>query len=649
MLKVMRESFQHLKWILVFIVFLFIAYVFVGWGTGGATGGSIDESTVAARVNGDTITVNEYRRALVLTEQRYREMYGQQLTPEMVAALGLERQVLDDLVSQELLLQEARRMNLEATNEEVRKKILEIPTLNPNGKFIGAQLYERFVKMNGYPSAAAFEADVAEQLTISKLESALQSTIAVPASLVESEYRRREENAKIRYALVSPDKVMQSVTVTPAEVEQFYKANSSRYAHGEQKQITYLLADVATLQSQIRIPDEELRRQYEQNKESYKTGEQVRAQHILIRVEQTAPSEQVEAAKNKARDLVAKLRAGADFAAMAKEHSADPGSAVNGGDLGFFSRGQMVPEFENAAFGQPVGQVGDPVKSQFGFHIIKTNEKRTAGYRPFEEVKNELMQTTAMQRARTQARDRIAQIRARLEQVKPLNEQAMRNAADTSVTYNSAPAFGKNDAIEGLGRVPAISTWAFGAREGDLGPIIDTQRGPVVPFLKQSRAAGVAPLAEIRAKVEQDARVQKAREQAAQMLRAAIRPGVTLEAIAAQSGVSPIDSDVSREGYISGLQGDNSKLIEAAFNAKVGEVKGPIIVDAGALAFEVTEEKKFDRAAFDKAKDGLAASLRRNEALKLRSSLLDRLKKESDVQLNQKLVAGDAQAATPIS
>lgn len=647
MLKVMRDSFQHLRWILVFIVFLFVLYVFVGWGTGGAQG-SADDQNVAARVNGETVTVPEYRRALYFTEERYKQAYGQALTPEMVAAMGLPRQVLDSLVDQRLLLQEARRLNLTATPEEIRKKILEIPMLNPDGKFVGPQLYERYVRIMGYNSAADFEADLADELTISKLENAIQQTIVIPAALLEQEYRRREESAKIRYIISPAERFAQQVTVTPAEVEQYYRSNPTRYSHPEQKKIGYLFADTAKLQSQINVSDAEVQAQYEKNKQTYEIGESVRAQHILVRVANDAPSEDVEAAKNKARDLVAKIRAGADFGEIAKANSDDPSSAPNGGDMGFFTKGQMVPEFENAAFSQTVGQVGDPVKSQFGFHIIKILEKRPAGFRPFADVREELRESMITERARAQARDRIAQIRARLEQVRPINEDALRRSADAVVTYNTSPFFTKNDQIEGLGRVPAIATWAFSARDGELGQVVDTPRGPVVPFLKESRAAGVTPLAEIRAQVENDVKMQKGREAAAAALQAAVTGATSIDQIASQLGLKTTDSDVTRDGFISGLSGNVLKLIEAAMVARPGDIKGPIVVDAGAVAFQLIEQKKFDPAAFEKAKEGLALSLRRNEALKLRSSLIERLKKSAKITVNDALI-NQQQAATPIT
>lgn len=642
MLKLMRDSFQHLKWILIFIVAVFILFVFVDWGAGGAAGGGSQES-YAAQVNGYTISLRDFQRALYLTEQRYQQLYGQQLTEEVRQQLGLPRQVLNSLVDERLLLQEAERLNLNATQEEVKRKILEIPTLNPGGKFVGAELYERYVTTAlGYGSAADFEAEVAQQVTLAKLENAMRNSIVLPPSVIEAEYRRREESSKIRYAIFPADRLIPQVTASPAEIDQFYKANGTRYAHPEQKKVNYLLADLATIRSQMKISEAELRSQYEKSKETFKSGDSVRAQHILIRLDQGATPEQDAAAKKKAEGLVAQLRGGADFAALAKANSDDPGSAANGGDLGFFTRGQMVPEFENAAFGQQPGQVGDPVKSQFGYHIIKVVEKRAEGYRSFEEVQEELRQRLVDERAKAQARDRIAQLRARLEQGTK-SDEAMRAMADAVVSYNTTPFFGKNDPVEGMGRVPALNAWAFNAKPGDVGAIVDTERGPIVPYLKDSRGAGIAPLAEIRSRVELDVKREKARKMVAQQLAGALKGGATIDQIAASSGVPAMEATITRDGMITGLSGNTSALVSEALAAAPGQVKGPVEVEQGAVAFQVTEQKKFDPAKFAKDKQSVAESLRQNEALRLRASLVDQLRRAAEVKLNQTLIGGPQQ------
>src|SRR5512140_863469 len=234
MLKVMRSGFQHLKWILIFIVFLFVLFIFVDWGAGGAGGQKSGDRGYIARVNGDTIPVSAYERSLYFAEKNYEQMYNQPLTPELREALGLPQQVVTSLIDQQLMLQQAKKLDLDATPEEVRKRILEIPVLNPDGKFVGQDLYERYVRSIGFGSASEFEAEITREVTLSKLESAMQNSIVIPPQLAEAEYRRRSESAKIQYFVYPVERAMATTSVTPAEVQQYYQTNIAKYAHPEQ-------------------------------------------------------------------------------------------------------------------------------------------------------------------------------------------------------------------------------------------------------------------------------------------------------------------------------------------------------------------------------------------------------------------------------
>ena len=157
-------------------------------------------------------------RALVYTKQRYAQAYGQQLTPEMEEALGLQRPVLNGLIDDTLLLQEARRLELNATDAEIRNEIMKMPVFQDNGKFVGPEGYERFVRSNlRYPSPAAFEEDIGRSVTLEKINNALRNTMVVTPALAENEYRRRNESAKIRYALLPADSLVSTVSATTAE------------------------------------------------------------------------------------------------------------------------------------------------------------------------------------------------------------------------------------------------------------------------------------------------------------------------------------------------------------------------------------------------------------------------------------------------
>jgi peptidyl-prolyl cis-trans isomerase D len=636
MLKLMRDNFQQLKWALLAVVAAFvIGFVYVDMGLGGASRVREQDRAYAARVNGETISYREYDRALYYTEKNYEQMYRQPLTAEMIQAMGLPQQVLEGLVDQRLLLQQADRLHLNATPEEVRKRILEIPTLNPEGRFVGNELYARYVTGSlGYQSTAEFEEELGREITLRKIESAMTNAIVISPKAADAEYKRVSENAKIKYIIIPTSREVSNVTVTPAEVEQFYRAHAGKYAHGEQRELKYLLADTNRLRSQIIPSEAELRKRYDASKEDYKRPESAHILHILIKVAPNAKPEEDAAAKAKAENIVKQLRAGADFGKLARENSGDPSSSSKGGDMGFVERGMTVEPFDTAAFSIPMNTISDPIRStQFGYHIIKVLERQPGGYRSFDEVRPMLAAQVADQTAKDQARDEITKISARLKQSKPKTPAEFTALANDKVSSNDTQWFAKSDAIPGLGNNPALATWAFSAKQGDVGEILGTQRGPAIPYLFGIRPAGISDLSEIRARVEADARATKARELARQKLAAAL-PAASIDDVAKKTGLTAQETTVTRQGYISGFSGDTSALVDAAMSSKVGEVKGPLVMNEGAVVLQVLEQKKVDPKSVDENRAAYTEMLRQQEARSLRTVLLQRLRKGSKIDIN---------------
>lgn len=641
MLKLMRDSFHHLKWILLAIVAAFIfGFVFVNMGLGGASEAKQqDTRAYAARVNGETISFREYERQLYYSEKNYEQMYRQPLSPEMIEAMGLPKQVLDSLVDQRLLLQQAARLHLTATPEEVRAKILQIPVLNQDGKFVGEEIYTRYVTGSlGYMSAGEFEEELAREVTLSKMESALSNSLVISPKAAEAEYRRVSENARIKYALLPIARLAASVTVTPAEIDSYYQQNQAKYTHAEQRAVKYLVADTARIRSQMVPADAELRKRYETDKENYKRPSSAHILHILIKVDPKASPADDATAKAKAESIVKQIRGGADFATLAKANSQDPSSASTGGDMGYVDQGVTVPAFDQAAFSIPLNTLSDPIRTQeYGYHIIKVLDRRPAGYRSFEEVKSQIQGQVADQASKDRAKDSVTAIAARIREAKPKTPDEFSKFATDIVSSNDSLWFGKSDPLPGIGNNPALTSWAFTAKEGDVSDIIGTQRGPAIAYLYSIRQAGVTAESEIRPKVEADARSAKARDMAKQELAKSL-PAANVDEVAKKIGVAALDTTVTRQGFISGFTGNTSPLVDAAMAANVGELKGPIVMNDGALVFSVIEQKKVTQKEADENKASYAEMMRQQESRTLRTVLLQRLRKDAKVDLNQNLM-----------
>jgi len=293
-----------------------------------------------------------------------------------------------------------------------------------------------------------------------------------------------------------------------------------------------------------------------------------------------------------------------------------------------------VDPFDQAAFSIPMNTISDPIRSkEFGYHIIKVLERKPGGYRPFEEVRPMLSAQLSDQMSKDQARDEITKISARLKQSKPKTPAEFAALANDRVSSNDTQWFAKNDPIPGMGNNPAVAAWAFSAKQGDVGEIIGTQRGPAIPYLYAIRPGGVAELTEIRAKVEADARSAKARQAAQQKLAQAL-PAANIDEVAKKAGQTALETMVTRQGYVSGFSGDTTALVDAAMSAKVGEMKGPIVMSDGAVVLQVIEQKKVDPKAVDESRGQYAEMLRQQQARNLRTVLLQRLRKASKIEIN---------------
>jgi hypothetical protein len=247
----------------------------------------------------------------------------------------------------------------------------------------------------------------------------------------------------------------------------------------------------------------------------------------------------------------------------------------------------------------------------------------------------------ADQQAKDRARDEITRIEARIKASKPKTPAEFTTLASGNVASNDSQWFSKSDSIPGMGNNLAFTAWAFAAKVNDVGEILGSQRGPVIPFLYAIRSAGVSPLDEVRAKVENDARMEKARQLAEQELAKAM-PAPTVDAAGAKVGLTAAEATVNRSGFIAGFTGDTSALVDAAVSAPVGVVRGPVMTGDGAVLFQVTEPKKED-AATAQNRTQYTDNLRQQESRNLRAALLQRLRKSSNIDINKKLIETPAQ------
>ena len=386
MLKTMRASFHHLKWTLFVVIIVFIlGFVFFS----GSDLAGDPANQVVARMGSDQISAVEFDRMYQNQVQRYREMYKGSFTPELARALDLPRQVLDGMIDRKLRIESARRLKLVVSDEELAREISALPFFQENGQFIGADKYNERLKLAGI-QPPTFEEGLREDLLVRKYETLVKAGVAIPEADIRRQFSAQNDKATIEYILVPASRLESTVEPSEADLKAYYDKNRERYRAPEQRRANYLLVDKLKVRARVPVTDAAVRAEYEAKKATFAVPELITVSHILATVDPNAGPDADAKAKAKVESLVARLAKGEDFAKLARENTDDPTGKENGGQLPPFGRGQMVPEFENVAFELTPGEVRGPVKTSYGYHVIKLLAKTPAGTRTFEEVRPSL-------------------------------------------------------------------------------------------------------------------------------------------------------------------------------------------------------------------------------------------------------------------
>ena len=641
MLKALRENFKHLQWILWAVIAVFVIFVFADWGMGSQRGGGGD-AALAAKAGDIRITTAEFQKEYAFTEERYRQAYGKNYSPELARAMNLPEQVLNSLIDRRLFREEAERLHLKVTDDELTQHILGIKDPQSgkalfvkDGAFVGDEVYRRILAAN-HLVPQGFEEQQREQILLGKLNRFFIQSVIVPDDDVKSEFEKKNVKAKIVWALL-PVVAAAQAPASDAEAGAYFKANPTPYMQPEKRKAKYLLVETAKIRPAIQVSDADVTADYAANATTYRKGEEVHARHILYKAEATNDASQ----RAKAEAAVRRLKGGADFAALAKAESDDPGSKANGGDLGSFPRGRMVKEFEDAAFSAKEREIVGPVKSSFGYHVIQVLEKTGERVQPLFEVSAGIRARLQDDRARDEAKRLATGLAEKVAKMGKPSDDDLRKLAGGGVTFNETELLSRTDAPQGIGFNPQFSEKLFSLKEGEAAAApVSTARGEAIIKLVEIKKPGLPAFAEVKARVIAD--IQKKRQDEATLasLRQAMAANATLEGIAKKLNLKIETPDAfGKGGPIPGL-GAPKAVLDAVFAAKPGELKGPIAVaERGAVVVRVDSVTPFETAAFEKEKDTLKESLRGQKSNRLLQALIQKKRSDLKIDFNRELLS----------
>jgi peptidyl-prolyl cis-trans isomerase D len=642
-LKWLRDNLRHLKFILWGVVLVFVLLVFVDWGAGRA--GSGRGGSAAVRVGNRSFSEVEFLDEMRRLDQRFSQIYGEQWN-ELRGQVDLARQTANMFIDRELQLTEARRVGLTVTPEELQEVILNDPSFrNDNGEFVGTETYKRIIRAAFRTSPETFEQRLTEDLLIGKLNSLAERNVWISDDEVDFEFRRQRELSDFDVIQLRYEPFLSEVEISEEDARAAFETTAEDYHRDEERTIRYLLVETAQLRRTLPVDEADLKAYYDQHLDEFLEGEQASARHILFRLAPDATEMARGEAELRANGVANIARSGADFAALASQHSEDPGSKDLGGDLGWFGRGQMVPEFENVVFSAKPGDIVGPVKSQFGYHVIKVEGFRPAHQQPFEEVQEQIRFRVMEGRAVAEAEARAGVLARRLKSEGPDTEEQWQAIADEdeAVVLNQSPPFSAGEAIPGASNGPELADVAFASSMGDIAGPVAVPRGWIVWQLAEVRPEGVPPFEDVRAEVEQELRRERAVELATnqgQQLADRWREGEDGSTLAAAYDSNVTEARQHRRGQVVGALGVMPSLDRAVFTASEGEVIGPITagIAGGVVVAKVNALDLVEPAELAGSRDDLRARLTAERGAQLIRSILNERRRDTVVTVDEELL-----------
>ncbi|MGH9570341.1 MAG: peptidylprolyl isomerase, partial [Candidatus Angelobacter sp.] len=591
------------------------------------------QSGVVASVGGQDIHAQDVTRA-TQAQMRARH-YPEQLMPYVA------QQTAQSLIQQAEVRYEARRMGLKVSDAEIRDELQNgqyKEMFFPGGNWIGQQKYEDLLRENEI-SPDDFEKGMRDSLLSRKLFNTISASVSVSQSEVEQAYKEKNTKVKFQYALLNEDDIKKQVKPTEAEIKAYYEANKTRYQNSipEKRVIRYFTIDEKDAENKVAVNASDLERYYSANQEQYRVPERAKVRHILIKtppagadgkVDQKAVAE----ARAKAEDVLKQVKAGGNFADLAKKYSQDPGSASQGGELGWIVKGQTVPEFEKTAFAQNPGQISDLVQTSYGFHIIQTEEKEPAHLKSLTEVKSTIEPLVKQQKASAVLTQEVNQAED-ISQKQGLDKAA---AALGAQVIQSNPVT-RTDSLPGVGNAPEMMTEVFAGNDKSGPQSARTGQGYVMFEVTRIIPPATPSYEQVKDKIAAEFENQKASQllrKKTQELSDRARAEHDLAKAAKEAGAVLKTSDlVGRTAQVPDI-GLMSGPASVAFTMQKGEISGPLNLGQKTAVIAVTDrqEPAANDEQFAKESDQLREQLaqqKKQEVLELFMSNLDsRLQKQ---------------------
>jgi peptidyl-prolyl cis-trans isomerase D len=503
-----------IKSILWSIVLAFVGTIFYSWGMGGATR---SKGNVVAKVEGRNINLNEYEQTFNNLVEFYRNQFKAQFSEDMIRRLDLKTAALDAIIQKKLLINEAEKLKLTVTDDELADRIKNISVFQRNTQF-DPGIYKQFLKMRRL-SALEFEESQRDALLIDKVQALIKQNVKVSKKEILEAFEREEDKVKIDYVLMDEDHFKDTSPAKDEDLTAYYDLHKKEFEVPEQIQVEYIKLAARDFEKDMEAADDEIKEQYDLKKADFRVPRTFKASHILHRLDlppfdgkasdesrEKQMKQAEDAARKKAEETLKRIRNGEKFETLARQLSDDKNSGAQGGSLGSFQKGVMVPQFEAGLEKLAPGAIGEPVLTPFGFHIIRLEEVQEERIRPLAEIKETLVRSLKENKAKRKVKRAVKTIQEAASKNQDLAGATKAQGAETKLSSFISRA---DHTIPDIGIVPEFFNAVFSLSDNQVSEPVNTDEASYVMKVVARKTPYIPELSEIKEKIALAVRSQK--------------------------------------------------------------------------------------------------------------------------------------------
>jgi peptidyl-prolyl cis-trans isomerase D len=619
------------SWIITILLGLIIV-VFIAF-----YGGSQQPTGVTshvAEVNGESISQREfivhYQRAV----ERYREMFKGSFTPELLKNLNIKQSLLEEMIEARLVLQEARRLGLSATDEELMNAIAQVPEFHVNGRF-NKERYIQLLRANRL-TPAQFEEDQRKQLTIQRLLGVLADAAHVTEAEVRERYRFEQEKINLQFIRFSVSDNLSEVKITDEDIQKFYDRNKESLKEPLKVQVEYIPYSFEQFSGPVQLTDKEVEDYYNTNRlTKFTTPKQAKVRYVMVRVDAGADAKQKEAAQVRANRIVAEARGGKNFAELAKKESQDP-SAEKGGEIGWLNQGQLPEALDKQIFALAQGEISEPIETPVGFHIVKVEDIKEEKTLSLAEAKPVITRELKLEKGKYEA----AKIADRDREKAASGNDLAKIAQESGLLLKTTRLFSEGEVLPEIGPTQDFYKTALALKAKEVSSVIEGPNAYYVLKAKERTEAVVPPLDAVRGKIEKGLKESKAYEMSVQ------QANDSLDQVKKEPNLAKLARDKKLKLEETGWFARNTQQLP-----KVGELQnltaGSLALSArkpipdriftqadAAFVFAFKEAQPADIAQFEKDKSQLMQQALAEARQRILLKFKDELKAKAKIEIN---------------